>query len=61
MPIADPDGGMIWQGYNPRILSDKMPKDTQISPQPFYFGGSQVPTTLGRHKTSVIKKLPGRR
>ena len=38
MPI-DVDFGMVWQGYNPRILTGRLAPE-----QPeFYFGGSQVP------------------
>lgn len=69
MPIKDVDGGIIWQGYNPHILSGQMPKEQYIS-KPFYFGGSNIPTDLGLTKSSysgsgiknirtqVVKKLP---
>ena len=72
MPVRDVDSGMIWQGYNPSIITH------QQAPEPykFYFGGSQVPTAdlgievgrIGMRKpvvprvrktmTGVIRKLP---
>lgn len=64
MPVPDIDGGIIFQGYNPRILTGRLPAR---SPKPFYFGGSQVPSSLGLPESSysgsgmsmrVVKKLP---
>ena len=43
MPIKDPDGGLVWQGYDPRLIAGNLPSD-QTATRPFYFGGSQVPT-----------------
>ena len=51
MPVKDVDGGIIWRGYNPRILSERLPKEQYVS-KPFYFGGSNVPTDLGLPKSS---------
>jgi hypothetical protein len=42
MSIVDLDGGLVFQGYNPRILTDRLPREQP----PFYFGGSQVPTSI---------------
>lgn len=74
MPIKDPDGGLVFQGFNPRIITGKLPKDQYVS-KPFYQGGSEVPeninislssnkTATELHKkssTRVVKKLPGKR
>jgi hypothetical protein len=73
MPVFDPDGYMIWQHYNPRIITGRLPPK---SDKPFYFGGSQVPSSLGLNpmeysgtglldsvnkiKTRVVKKLPNK-
>lgn len=50
MPIKDIDGGLVWQGYNPRLFNDKLPQEQYVS-KPFYFGQSQVPTSLGLSKS----------
>ena len=59
MPVLDVDGGLNFQGYNPRILTGRLPVS---DPKPFYFGGSEVPTSLGLSKSGmsmkVVKKLP---
>lgn len=69
MPLKDVDGGLVWQGYNPRLFNDRLPKEAR----PFYFGGSQVPIELGkttsgsgfalsyRPKTKKVMKLPSMR
>lgn len=71
MPVKDVDGGLVWQGYDPRLFTGKLPQDKYVE-KPFYFGGSQVPTDLGLPKNSysgtgmscsqckmrAIKKLP---
>ena len=73
MPTFDVDGSMIWQNYNPRIITGKLPIESN---RPFYFGGSQVPSALGltpmeysgtgflnsanKIKTRVVKKLPSK-
>lgn len=73
MPTFDVDGYMIWQNYNPRIISGRLPQE---STKPFYFGGSQVPSALSLSpmeysgtgimntahsiKTKVVKKLPNK-
>lgn len=69
MPLKDIDGGLVWQGYNPHILSGRLPKEQYVA-KPFYFGGSNIPTDLGLPKSSysgsgmkvsttqVVKKLP---
>jgi hypothetical protein len=58
MPVLDVDGGLNFQGYNPRILTGRLPAQEK----PFYFGGSQVPSSLGLSKSGmsmrVVKKLP---
>ena len=41
MPVFDKDGGMVWQGFSPRTITDRLPKDTYNS-VPFRFGGSNV-------------------
>lgn len=51
MPIKDVDGGLNWQGYDPRLFGDKLPQD-QYATNRFYFGGSQVPTDLNAPKMS---------
>lgn len=67
----DVDAGLVWQGYNPSILTERTPRESK----PFYFGGSQVPTAnylgpmnslpqpprVSKKRTSVIKKLPSLR
>ena len=74
MPVKDVDGGLVWQGYDPRLFTGRLPQDQYVS-KPFYFGGSQVPTDLGmspqsysgsgmmsRHpKLRGVKKLPSMR
>lgn len=74
MPIRDVDGGLNFQGFNPRIITGKVAKDQSVS-KPFYQGGSEVPeyTNLGLSSnnttknltknisTRVIKKLAGKR
>ena len=71
MPVKDVDGGLVWDGYSPRIFTGRLPKEQYVS-KPFFFGGSQVPTDLGLSprsysgtgmtcpscKTRVVKKLP---
>lgn len=73
MPIKDVDGGLVWQGYNPSVITERTPAQEK----PFYFGGSQTPTsnylgpmnslpqpsipTVARKRTSVVKKLPSLR
>lgn len=70
MPVKDVDGGLVWQGYNPSVLTNKTPKQEKQ----FYFGGSQVPTAdlslplnslpqpkYHKTKMSVVKKLPSLR
>lgn len=71
MPVKDVDGGLVWQGYDPRLFTGRLPQDQYVS-KPFYFGGSQVPTDLGmppssysgsgmmskKHILSKVKKLP---
>lgn len=67
MPVPDPDGGINFQGYNPKILTGR----SEPPYKPFYFGGSQVPMYLNKINNSnqnptlrqdptkkVIKKLP---
>jgi len=71
MPVKDVDGGLTFQGFNPRILTDKLPRDQYVS-KPFYFGGAQAPVALGLPPRSysgaascsscrmrAVKKLPG--
>lgn len=74
MPIKDPDGGMVFQGFNPRIITGKLPKDQSVS-KPFYQGGSEVPEytslalssnntskqTAKNVSTRIVKKLAGKR
>lgn len=45
MPVADPDGGLIYQGYDIGTIkgAKALPVD-KTATVPFYFGGSQVPT-----------------
>lgn len=72
MPVKDVDGGLVWQGYNPSILTERTPAQEK----PFYFGGSQTPTSnylgpmnslpqprlfVDKPRTSVVKKLPSLR
>jgi hypothetical protein len=42
MPQKDIDGGLNFQGYNPRVLTGRLPKE-QIK---FYVGGNNVPFDL---------------
>jgi hypothetical protein len=51
MPFPDIDGGLTFQGYNPRILTDRLPKEQSVS-RPFYLGGSQVPVGLNAPQLS---------
>jgi|TARA_R110000868_G_scaffold168421_1_gene403150 hypothetical protein len=37
----DVDGGLVWQGFSPRVQTDRLPKDKYVS-LPFYFGGSNI-------------------
>ena len=74
MPVKDVDYGLIWQGYNPRLFTGRLPQEQYVS-RPFYFGGSQVPTDLGMPPSSYsgsgmmstnaklrsVKKLPSMR
>ena len=72
MPILDVDGGLVWNGYSPRLFTGRLPKE-QYASLPFYFGGSNVPTDLGLKRneysgsgmcskckltTKQIRKLP---
>ena len=41
MPVPDVDSGMTWQGFSPRVITDRLPKETYQS-VPFRFGGSNV-------------------
>lgn len=52
MPVRDPDSGLVWNGYSPRMFNDRLPKEQYVS-RPFYFGGSQVPVDLGVPKMSA--------
>lgn len=51
MPVRDTDGGLIWNGYNPRLFNDRLPKEQYVS-RPFFFGGSQVPIELNAPQLS---------
>ncbi len=55
MPVKDVDGGLVWAGYFPAVVSVKgakaLPKDTYSS-VPFGFGGSQVKTALRKFRTT---------
>lgn len=69
MPVADPDGGLIFQGYDVGVLkgAKALPMD-QTATKPFYFGGSEVPVDLGIakpiggtkqfHMLQKVHKLP---
>ena len=52
MPVKDVDGGLVWDGYNPRLFTDKLPKEQYVA-KPFYFGGSQVPESIGLDDTNL--------
>ena len=54
MPVKDPDGGLNFQGYDPRTLTGKIPVD-QTATKPFRFGGSNVPINLGIDKSESRK------
>ena len=41
MPVPDKDGGMVWRGFSPRTITDKLPVD-KTATVPFRFGGSNV-------------------
>lgn len=41
MPVKDVDGGLVFQGFSPRTLTDRLPKETYTS-VPFRFGASNV-------------------
>jgi hypothetical protein len=62
MPVKDADGGLVWGGFSPRTITDRLPKETYAS-VPFRFGGSNVRayTTKGLLKSgqfvNVYKKL----
>jgi hypothetical protein len=43
MPVKDVDGGLVWKGFDPRVLTGRLPKDTYVS-KPFLFGGSNIRT-----------------
>lgn len=58
MPVKDPDGGLIFQGFDPRVITGKLPVDQYVS-KPFYFGGSEVPTDLGISGSGMTKKPIG--
>jgi len=45
MPVKDVDGGLVYQGFNPRVITDRLPVDKYIT-VPFRFGGSNVRTYL---------------
>ena len=51
MPVADIDGGLTFQGYNPKILTGRLPKQEK----PFYFGGNNVPFDLAL-KNQPVKR-----
>jgi hypothetical protein len=57
MPIKDPDGGLVFQGYDPRVLTGRLPVD-QTATNPFYFGGSQVPHDLGISGSGMSHAMP---
>ncbi len=54
MPSVDIDGGLTFQGYNPRVLTGNLPKQQK----PFYFGGAgaAVPFDLGL-KNQPVKRF----
>lgn len=58
MPVKDPDGGLIFQGFDPRTITGKLPVD-QTATLPFYFGGSEVPTDLGMSGSGMARKPSG--
>jgi len=51
MPLKDQDGGLVWQGYDPRLFTGKLPKEQYVS-RPFYHGGSEVPLGLNAPQLS---------
>jgi hypothetical protein len=70
MPIKDPDGGLNFQNFNPRIITGKVAKDQSVTKR-FYQGGSQIPEYINlglssndtsksskKISTRIFKKLP---
>tara|TARA_R110002126_G_scaffold41650_2_gene121225 strand:- start:461 stop:658 length:198 start_codon:yes stop_codon:yes gene_type:complete len=51
MPVKDIDGGLGFQGFSPRTITGRLPKDTYNS-VPMEFGGSNLRlyTTKGQAK-----------
>lgn len=45
MPIKDVDGGLVWRGFSPRTITDRLPVEEYVT-VPFRFGGSNVRTYL---------------
>ncbi len=41
MNHKDIDGGLVWRGFSPRTITDRLPKD-KTATLPFRFGGSNV-------------------
>lgn len=56
MPIKDPDGGFVWQGYSPAVLNGvkAIPKDTYVS-KPFFFGGDNIRSYIKPSQVSIKK------
>jgi len=59
MPVKDVDGGLVWRGYSPRTITDRLPAEEYVS-VPFRFGGSNVrsylPPVMPSIKASPIRK-----
>lgn len=51
MPVADIDGGLNFQGYNPRVLTGRLPKEQKH----FYVGGKNAPLDLAL-KNQPVKR-----
>jgi hypothetical protein len=45
MPVKDIDGGLVYQGFSPRTITDRLPVEKSVS-VPFRFGGSNVRSYL---------------
>ena len=55
MPVKDIDGGLTFQGFSPRTITGRLPRETYNS-VPFNFGGSN----LRAYNSKGIFKLQGK-
>jgi hypothetical protein len=56
MPVPDVDYGLVWRGFSPSTITNRLPKETYAS-VPFRFGGSNVRMYQPEKPSFISKKI----